>query len=90
VHLEKKTFTRGQFDQHFTLKFFAQKFIQSQTLSREKLPKRLSYKKGMQKMLMKLTPALNFINVLQAHFLFKILAPKSLKAKAKLCYFWCL
>jgi len=32
--------------------------------------------------------AINFINVLRAHFLYEILAPKSLKAKTKLCNFW--
>ncbi len=47
---------RCQFHQHFTRKFFVRKFVQSQTLSREKLPKRLWYKKGARKMLMKLTP----------------------------------
>jgi hypothetical protein len=31
------------------------KFVLSETLSREKLPKRLSYKKGARKTLMKLT-----------------------------------
>jgi len=35
--------------------FFVQKFFQSQTLSREKLLKRLLYKKFARKMLMKLT-----------------------------------
>ncbi len=33
-------------------------------------------------------PAVNFINILHAHFLYKILVPKSLKAKTKLCNFW--
>jgi len=36
--------------------FFIQKFVQSQTLSREKLLNLLSYKKCAHKMLMKLTP----------------------------------
>jgi len=49
--------TRSQFHQQFTLTFFVQKFVQSQTLSREKLLKRLSYKKCEHKMLMKLTPS---------------------------------
>jgi hypothetical protein len=43
--------------------FFIQKFAQIQTLSREKLLKRLLYEKCVHKMLMKLTPAVNFINV---------------------------
>jgi len=47
---------RCQFHQHFTRKFFIQKFVQSQTLSREELLKRLLYKNCVRKMLMKLTP----------------------------------
>ena len=39
--------------------FFVQKFIQSQTLSREKLLKRLSYEKFAHKMLMKLTKGIS-------------------------------
>jgi len=50
---------RGQFQQHFTRTFFVQKFIQSQTLSREKVPKSLSYEKWTHKMLMKLTPGVD-------------------------------
>jgi len=38
-------------------------------------------KKAASKMLVKLTPVVNFINVLRAHFLYKILAPKNYKAK---------
>ncbi len=41
---------------NFTLPFFVRKFVQSQTLSREKLLKRLLYKKCVRKMLMKSTP----------------------------------
>ncbi len=41
---------------HFMCAFFVLKFVQSQTLSREKLLKRLLYKKYVRKMLMKLTP----------------------------------
>jgi len=47
--------SRGQFHQHLTRAFFVQKFVQSQTLSREKLLKRLSCKKRAHKTLMKLT-----------------------------------
>jgi len=36
------------------------------------------------KMLMKLTPGFNFINVLRAHFSYTILAPKNYKAETKL------
>ncbi len=46
---------RCQFNQHFTPKFFVQMFVQSQTLGRENLPKRLSYEKSTHKTLMKLT-----------------------------------
>jgi len=48
----------SQYHQHFTRAFFVQKCIQSQTLSRKKLLKRLSYEKYMSKMLMILTPDL--------------------------------
>jgi len=47
--------------------FFVQKFIQSQTLSREKLLKRVSYKKCACKMLMKFTPGW-FVSVSSAKF----------------------
>jgi len=43
--------------------FFVQKFVQSQTLSREKLLKRLTYKKCVHKKLMKLTPGPNSLPV---------------------------
>jgi len=46
---------RCQFQQHFMRNFFVQKFAQSQTLSREKLLKRISHEKGACKTLMKLT-----------------------------------
>ncbi len=36
---------RSRFHQHFTCKFFVRKFVQSQTLSREKRLKRLLYQK---------------------------------------------
>jgi len=47
--------TNGQFHQQITRAFFVRKFIQSKTLSREKLLKRLSNKKCVRKTLMKLT-----------------------------------
>ena len=55
----------GQFHQHFTCAFFVQKFVQSQTLRREKLLKRLLNKKYACKMLMKLTSWLIFLLVFQ-------------------------
>jgi len=47
----------GLFHQQIMWPFFVRKFVQSQTLSREKLLKRLSYKKCARKTLMKLTPS---------------------------------
>jgi hypothetical protein len=47
-------FTGSQFHQHFMLAFFVRKFVQSQTLSREKLLNWLLYEKCARKMLMKL------------------------------------
>jgi len=44
------------------------KNLQGQTVTREKLHKTLLYEKGASKMLMKLTPVVNFINILQAAF----------------------
>jgi len=54
-HAIARALTRCQFHQHFIRAFFIQKFVQSQKLTREKLLKRLSYKKCARKMLMKLT-----------------------------------
>jgi len=54
-----------QFHQHFRQTFCAKK-LQSQNVIREKLRKRLLYKKGALKMLMKLILVVNFINILQA------------------------
>ncbi len=53
--------TLGQFHQRFTSKFFVWKFVQSQNLSRGKLPKRLSYQKGANKTYMRLTPLLHVL-----------------------------
>jgi hypothetical protein len=52
----------------FTHAFFVQKFVQSQTLSTEKLLNSLSYEKCECKMLMKLTPGVDFTNILCAAF----------------------
>jgi len=49
-------YTMSQFHQYFTHSFFVRKLVQIQTLSREKLLKRLSKEKCARKMLMKLTP----------------------------------
>jgi len=49
-------YTMGQFHQHFRRAFFVWKLVQSQTLNREKLLKRLWKEKCLRKMLMKLTP----------------------------------
>ncbi len=54
-------YRRSWFNQCFTHAFFIQKFVQSQTLSREKLLKRLLYKKCSRKILMKLTPGVDLI-----------------------------
>jgi len=69
--------SRSQFHQHFTCAFFVQKFVQSQTLSREKLLNLLSYEKCVHKPLMKLTPCLNFIYIL--HEAFTSADPKSIQ-----------
>jgi len=65
------------------------KKLQSKTVTREKLHKTLSYKKGESKMLMKLTPGVNFINVLMHRF---PMHPKSEKKTVKkssvILYFW--
>ncbi len=49
---------------------FAEK-SQSQTVSSEKLRKTLSFKKAVRKMFVKLTPSVNFINILLERFLFE-------------------
>jgi len=48
--------------------FCGQTILQSQNVTREKLRQALLYKKFNCKMLMKLTPGVNFINILQASF----------------------
>jgi len=50
---------------------FIKKF-QTQNIVREKLQKALSYEKGACKMLMKLCPGVNFINILQAAYCIKV------------------
>jgi len=51
----------------------------TETVGTEKINKTRSYKKAALKMLMKLTPGVNFINVLRTHFLHNILALKITK-----------
>jgi len=46
--------------------------LSSQTVTREKMRKILLYKKGASKMLMKLTPTINFINVKCTCFLYEL------------------
>jgi len=48
--------------------YFCAKKLQSPTVIREKQRKALLYKKGLSKMLMKLTPVVNFIDILWATF----------------------
>jgi len=61
-------------------------FRQSQNVTREKLREALSYKKCSHKMLMKLTPGLNFINVLRTAF--TLVDPKSVKNTVKSSVFF--
>jgi len=62
------------------------KKLQSQTVIREKLRKAPSYKKGMCKMIVKLTTGVNFINVLHAAFTHP--DPKSAKKAVKLSVYF--
>ena len=52
------------------------KIIQRQTLCREKLLKTLLNKKSVRKILMKLTPGVNFTNISRAAFLYKSVTRK--------------
>jgi hypothetical protein len=61
---------------HFLYKILEPK-ITKPNATREKLPKRLTYKKGKHKMLMNLTPGVNFTNVLCAAF--TLVDPESVK-----------
>jgi len=67
----------GQFHQHFMWEFFVRKCFGQLHVTKEKLPKRLLYKKSAHKMLMKLTPGLNFINILCTAF--TLADPESVK-----------
>ncbi len=75
-----KTTSSAFYEQRLSQYSFAKK-LQSQTIIREGLCKDLSYKKDERKMLMKLTPGLNFINVL--HIAFTLVDPRSIKR-----YWW--
>jgi hypothetical protein len=54
--------------------FFCQKKLQSHTIIRIKTVKLLLHKKAARKMLVKLTPGVNFINVIRARFSYKFFA----------------
>jgi hypothetical protein len=54
------------FYEQLLLQYFGAKKCQSQTVTREKLPKILLYKKGARKMLMKLTPELQGVSQIWA------------------------
>ncbi len=71
--------TCSQFHQHFTYKCCFSSFFYIH-VTREKLPKWRLYEKFASKMLMKLTPVVNFTSC----FCIDILAPKKYKAKLKL------
>ncbi len=64
--------TYGQFHQHFTHTFLVRKWLHAAFfylhVTREKLPKRLSYKKVASKTLMKLTPSVNFHHQFSSSF----------------------
>jgi len=68
---------------HFTRSFCANIILpqnyKSQTVSREKQHKTLSYKKSVCKMLVKLRPGVNFTNILREAFMHR--DPKSTKKK---------
>jgi len=62
-------------------RYSSAKKLQSQTIIREKLHKALSYEKRAHKMLMKLTPGVNFINILRTPFAPIFLRQKITKPK---------
>jgi len=66
--------------------YFAKK-SQFQAVIREKLCKELSYKKGAHKMLMKLTPWVDFTNIFTESFYCP--EPKSAKKTESLIVFFC-
>jgi len=72
---------------HFSYKILAPK-ITKLNVTREKLLNLLSYEKCSNKMLMKLTPGVNFINILNAASMFK--DPKSAKKTDSLIVFFAL
>ncbi len=63
-----RVYSRCQFHQSFFTHFFHTKVLFCQNVTRKKLLKRRSYEKCAQKMLMKLTTAVNFINVFCVRF----------------------
>jgi len=82
---------------HFMLAHLEQKFLQSQTLSRKNLLKRLLYEKCMRKMLMKLIlegENLNYRDFLFKFFFFRVVwfrfqSRQRLKSKKGRGYFFC-
>jgi len=77
----------SKFHQHFAQTFlYVQKFVQSQTISRENHLNLLSYEKCASKILMKLMPSVNFINILLAEWTHFFAA--CLLIIDKLCNFW--
>jgi hypothetical protein len=67
-HSEKNKETGVSFYEQLLRPYSFGKKLQSQTVIREKSFKALSYKKGLCKMLLKLTPLVNFTNILLAAF----------------------
>jgi len=79
--VEKLLFTRPGINfinvlrSHFSYKSALSSFFYLH-VTREKLPKRLSYEKGVRKMLMKLTSGINFTNILSLNVGLKVLVFK--------------
>jgi len=63
------------------------KKLQSQTVTREKLRKILLFEKCARQMLMKLTPGVDFINILQAAFSYERVL-RSFSLLTVFVYFW--
>ncbi len=81
VHSNNTRHSIGQFHQHFRCAFFANILLPKNSKpkwTREKLCEALLYEKHAYKMLMKLTPGVNFTNMLMYSF-FTRADPKSIK-----------
>ncbi len=85
--VEKLLFTRPGINfinvlrAHFLYKSASSSFFFYLHVTREKLPKRLSYEKGVRKMLMKLTSGINFTNILSLNVGLKVLFFKRIMGK---------